>query len=234
MIFQKGSLALLWSFAARWRDPYGYHVSVCSSVFVSSQQRFGVTDIKAPSACHSSWVLDRSCYSSQVSNGPCYSSQTNQCYSSILFRRQQENPSLRCEGTSIQRHEKSAPARRVVVVGSQLWLLYLDVSLSLGLSYVNWASQECCLFYLRSSLRSSDLLLFHFCGLFPSLSGSHRHFGLLFPVLPNSARAQDSAHRGSNFHAKLVCSGCVSIVPAKPCVTFEWMLRTPKERRGAQ
>ena len=33
-----------------------------SSVFVSSQQRFGVMDIKAPSACHSS----------QVSNGPCY------------------------------------------------------------------------------------------------------------------------------------------------------------------
>ena len=51
---------------------------------VSSQQRFGVTDIKAPSACHSSRVLERSCYSSQVSNGPCYSSYTNQCYSSIL------------------------------------------------------------------------------------------------------------------------------------------------------
>ena len=28
-------------------------------LFVSSQQRFGVTDIKAPSACHSSWVLDK-------------------------------------------------------------------------------------------------------------------------------------------------------------------------------
>ena len=42
--------------------------------FASSQQRFGVTDIKAPSVCHSSRVLDRPCYSSQVSNGPCYSS----------------------------------------------------------------------------------------------------------------------------------------------------------------
>ena len=31
--------------------------------------------------------------------------------------------------------------------------------------------------------RSSDLLLFYFGGLFPSLSFSHRHFGLLFPVL---------------------------------------------------
>ena len=53
-------------------------------LFVSSQQRFGVMDIKAPSACHSSQVLDRPCYSSQVSNGPCYSSQRNQCYSSVL------------------------------------------------------------------------------------------------------------------------------------------------------
>ena len=55
---------------------------------------------------------------------------------------------------------------------------------SLGLSYVNWASQECCLFYLRSSLWSSDLLLFYFRWLFPSLSFSHRHFGLFFPILP--------------------------------------------------
>ena len=31
---------------------------------VSSQQKFGVTDIKASSACHSSQVLDRLCYSS--------------------------------------------------------------------------------------------------------------------------------------------------------------------------
>ena len=42
--------------------------------FVSSQQRFGVMDIKAPSPSHGSQVLDRPCYSSQVSNGPCYSS----------------------------------------------------------------------------------------------------------------------------------------------------------------
>lgn len=35
--------------------------SVCSLVFVSSQQRFGVMDMKAPSACHSFRVLDRLC-----------------------------------------------------------------------------------------------------------------------------------------------------------------------------
>ena len=43
----------------------------------------------------------------------------------------------------------------------------------LGLPYVNWASQECCLLYLKSSLQSSDLPLFYFRGLFPSLSFSH-------------------------------------------------------------
>ena len=42
--------------------------------FVSLQQKFGVTDIKATLAGHSSQVLDRPCYSSQVSNEPCYSS----------------------------------------------------------------------------------------------------------------------------------------------------------------
>ena len=55
--------------------------------------------------------------------------------------------------------------------------------LPLGLPGVNWASQEVCVFHLRSSLRSSDLPLFYFHGLFPSLSLSHRHSGLLFPIL---------------------------------------------------
>ena len=44
-------------------------------------------------------------------------------------------------------------------------------------------SQECCLFYLRSSLRSSVLPLFYFHGLFPSLSFSYCHFEILFPIL---------------------------------------------------
>ena len=47
--------------------------------------------------------------------------------------------------------------------------LFIWFSPPLGLPYVNWASQECCLFYLRSSLRSSDLPLFYFWGLFPCL-----------------------------------------------------------------
>ena len=53
---------------------------------------------------------------------------------------------------------------------------YMFFLLPLGLPYVNWASQECCSFYLRSSLQSSDLPLFYFCGFSPSLSFSHHHF----------------------------------------------------------
>ena len=85
----------------------------------------------------------------------------------------------------IQRHEEEEKSG---VGWCSLWLFYFIClslpNLSLGLYYVNWASQECCLLYLRSSLRSSDLLLFYFRGLFPSLSFSHRHFGLFFPILP--------------------------------------------------
>ena len=42
--------------------------------------------------------------------------------------------------------------------------LFICLSLPPGLPYVNWASQECCLSYLRSSLRASDLPLFCFLG----------------------------------------------------------------------
>ena len=41
-------------------------------LFVLSQQKFGVTDIKPLGGSQLS--EDRPCYSSQVSNGPCYSS----------------------------------------------------------------------------------------------------------------------------------------------------------------
>ena len=73
--------------------------------------------------------------------------------------------------------------------GAQSWLLFLCFVLfclsllHLSLPYVNWASQEGCLFYLRFSLWSSGLPLSYFPGLFPSLSFSHCHSGLLFPIL---------------------------------------------------
>ena len=53
--------------------------------------------------------------------------------------------------------------------------------LPLGLPYVNWASQECCLFSLRSSLWSLDLPLFYFCLLVTAILGS-----FLLSYLPNT------------------------------------------------
>ena len=74
-------------------------------------------------------------------------------------------------------------AKRREALGSILVPLFVCFFLlPLGLPYVNWASQVCCLLYLRSSLQSLDLPLFYFHWLFPSLSFSHRHSGLLFPI----------------------------------------------------
>ena len=47
---------------------------------------------------------------------------------------------------------------------SPLAPLFLCFSFPPGLLYVNWISQECCLFYLRSSLQYSDLLCSIFMG----------------------------------------------------------------------
>ena len=52
-----------------------------------------------------------------------------------------------------------------------------------GLPCATWAHQECCFFHLSSSLQSSDLPLLYFHRLSPSLSFSHRHSALLFPIL---------------------------------------------------
>ena len=72
---------------------------------------------------------------------------------------------------------------RQIETPGPLTTLFMFFLLPLGLPYVNWASQGCCLFYLRSSLQSSDPPLFYFPGLSPSLSFSHHHSGLLFPIL---------------------------------------------------
>ena len=57
--------------------------------------------------------------------------------------------------------------------GSSPWACPMQIGLS----------QVRCFLYLRSSLWSLDLPLFYFRGLFSSLSFSHCHFGLLFPIL---------------------------------------------------
>ena len=111
------------------------HASVCSHecMFLGSLSRHN-KDLERwtlqPLACHSSWVLDKSCYSSQA----------NQCYSSILFRRQQER-------------ERESPGERVHE--KALWLLLLYVFSSIWACPMKTGlSQECCLFCLKSSLWS--------------------------------------------------------------------------------
>ena len=65
-------------------------------------------------------------------------------------------------------------------------LLMCFLLLPPGLPYVNWASQACCSFYLRSSdlLSSTQVLRLSFVPFSRApLSFSHRHSGLLFPIL---------------------------------------------------
>ena len=83
--------------------------------------------------------------------------------------------------------------------------LFICFFLPPGLRYVNCASQECCLFYLRSSLLSSDFPLAFLCSVFtdfPSLSFSHHHFGL-FPILPNIMKAQRGTVTCPRLHSKV-------------------------------
>ena len=129
---------------------------------VSSQQKFEVTDVKA--LCVSQ-LSDRSVLQLRV---------TAQFYL--------ENKGKYILKTWGHANPKDA---RIRERAPALWLLFLHVFIPspVGLLYVNWASQVCCLFYLRSSLWSPDLPLFYFWGLFPVLSFSHCQSGLLFPIL---------------------------------------------------
>ena len=110
---------------------------------------------------------------------------TDQCYSSVLqlsfIWKVKENTSSRHDGGPTQKMRRGEkPPHLQLNFGPSFICFFL---LSLSLPYVNWTSQEGCLFYLRLSLLSWDLPLFYFHGLFPSLFFSHCHSGLLFPVL---------------------------------------------------
>ena len=89
-----------------------------------------------------------------------------------------ENTASTCESMPTQkiRREERPPSP----ILTPLFMFFL---LLLGLPFVNWATQEHCLFDLRSSLWSLDPPLFYFHRLFPSLSFSHHHSRLLFPIL---------------------------------------------------
>ena len=80
--------------------------------------------------------------------------------------------------------------------------LFMFFLLPLSLPCVNWASQEGCLLYLRFSLPSSDLPLFYFHELFPSLSFSHHHSGVLFPIL--TTQQEDPLEKEMATHSSIL------------------------------
>ena len=147
----------------------------------SSHQKFEAMDIKILST---SQLLDIPCYSSRFLDRPCYSYQisvTAPCYSSVLFRKQQENTSSRHEGMPTQRHrgERERPGPLAA-----LFIGFPPTPPPPGPALCK-SGQPGVLFVLpRASLWSPDLPLFYFCRLSPSLSFNHRYFGLLFPILP--------------------------------------------------
>ena len=67
------------------------------------------------------------------------------------------------DSTSL-RHEEGPTQKGRINPGSSFCMFCL---LPMNLPYVNWDSQEGCLFHLRFSRQSSDFLLFHFLRLLP-------------------------------------------------------------------
>ena len=96
-----------------------------------------------------------------------------QCYSSVLLS-SKEKYILMAWGQANPKDSKRREAPSSIL--APLFICFF--LLPLILLYANWASQEGCLFYPRLSLWSSNLPLFYFRGLFPSLSFSHCHYGL--------------------------------------------------------
>ena len=138
---------------------------------VSSQQKFEAMDVKALGQTVSQ-LLDRSVLQLRV---------TAQFY--LENKRKIQPRSVRACRPKKHEEEREGACDREGVreVAGPLAPFFMFFLLPLGLPCVNWASQECCLFYLRSSLWSWDLPVL-FSQAFP-LSFSHHHSGLLFPIL---------------------------------------------------
>ena len=90
--------------------------------------------------------------------------------------RREESEGERRGGGERERELREGERERVHARGrerereSTLAPLFICFFVPLGLPYANWASQKCCLFYLRSSLWSSDLPLTFLCSIFAGFS----------------------------------------------------------------
>ena len=128
------------------------------------------------------YVLSGECVTSPILSHHCKNLkwQMDRCYSSVL------QPSFICHPQGVRagqpKRKEEKPALPLNLAPLFMFFFFFFL-LPLSLPYVNWASQEGCLFYLRFSLWSLDLPLFHFRGLFPFLCFRHHHSGLVFPIL---------------------------------------------------
>ena len=84
-------------------------------------------------------------------------------YSSVLFGKQRK---VHPRGMRVGQPKRSTEKRERVSILAPRFICF-SFLLPLSLPYVNWASQEGCLFHLRFSLWSSDFLFFHLHRLFP-------------------------------------------------------------------
>ena len=141
--------------------------SVCFSVFVSSKQRFGVTDIKAPSACHSSHVsTDHVAAIRQISVTALFYLGDSRKIDLRVVRAHRSKDMKRRAPQRAGAGERERDRERVWALWPLFWYVFPP---PLVPSYANWA-QPGALFYLKSSLRSSDLPLTFLCSIFMGFS----------------------------------------------------------------
>ena len=101
-------------------------------------------------------------------------------YSSVLFGKQRKiQPWGMMAGHPKDR--KRREARGSILVPLFIYFFFFSPPPDPALCKLVWPGG--CLSYLRSSLWFLDLPVFCFHGLFPSLSFSHRYYGLLVPIL---------------------------------------------------
>ena len=140
-------------------------MSVISSVLSHLNKNFKRQTLK-PSVRHSSWTDHVVALCSRTDHGIVVReiSVTAPCYNSVLLRKYQETTSSRCEGMLTQRCEEKREKERACACRRESPQRFGSSFCTFLPPPVNWASEECCLFYLRSSLCSSELPLFYFHG----------------------------------------------------------------------
>ena len=174
------------NFCISWFLHSLFRVNVFSLVLSCLNKNLKLQTLET-SACHSSWTDRVIAPGSWTDHVIALRSWTDHVITlrSVLqlpvtdqfyLENSRKNPSSRCEVMLTQRCEEKRVGERPRVwerareIPDPLAPLFICFFLPLGLPYVNWATQECCLFYLRSSLWSSDLPLTFLCSIFAGFS----------------------------------------------------------------